>query len=127
MKLTHDNACIEEILFIKLYQNLSKDSKDMHISLFIPFSGFNTSLWRQTDMTKARTSLACMHNAYLTGNRFALRLIWKSQQRQKSLLTKLRQVCAKLTVTQLIKKFPVFYETHRYITMITTILHWPLF
>lgn len=37
-KLTHDNACIEEILFIGLYQNVSKDSKDKNISLFILLS-----------------------------------------------------------------------------------------
>lgn len=35
MKLTRN---LEEILFFKLYQYLSNDSKDKHISLFIPLS-----------------------------------------------------------------------------------------
>jgi hypothetical protein len=38
MKITCGSACLEEILFIKLHQNLSNDSKDKHISLFILLS-----------------------------------------------------------------------------------------
>jgi hypothetical protein len=38
MKLSPENACIEEMLFIKLYYNLCKDSKDRHIHLLKPLS-----------------------------------------------------------------------------------------
>jgi hypothetical protein len=32
----------------------------------------------------------------------------------------------KPTITQLVKKFPAFYETERYIIVFTTAHHWPL-
>jgi hypothetical protein len=33
----------------------------------------------------------------------------------------------KLSVTQLVKKFPAFYGTQRFIKVFTTALHWSLF
>jgi hypothetical protein len=37
-----------------------------------------------------------------------------------------RVLLKKLTVTQLVKKFPAFYGTRRFITMFTTARHWSL-
>jgi hypothetical protein len=37
MKLVHDSTHITEALYIKHYQNLSKDSKDIPKSSFRPF------------------------------------------------------------------------------------------
>jgi hypothetical protein len=36
-----------------------------------------------------------------------------------------RVLLEKLTVTQLVKKFPAFYGTRRFITVFTTVCHWP--
>jgi len=37
-----------------------------------------------------------------------------------------RVLLQKLTVTQLVKKFPAFYRTRRFITVFTTARHWSL-
>jgi hypothetical protein len=39
----------------------------------------------------------------------------------------LRALLEKLSIVQLLKNFPVFYGTRRFITMFTRALHWSLF
>jgi hypothetical protein len=41
-------------------------------------------------------------------------------------LTQWKTVLDKLIVTQIVKKFPAFYGTRRFITVITTARHWSL-
>jgi len=43
------------------------------------------------------------------------------------MLTPWSRVLEKLTATQLVKKFPAFYGTRRFITVFTTARHWSLF
>jgi hypothetical protein len=42
------------------------------------------------------------------------------------LTTWIRVILEKLTATQLVKKLPAFYATRRFITVFTTVPHWPL-
>jgi len=42
------------------------------------------------------------------------------------LIPRNRLLLQKLTVTQLVKKFPEFYGTRRFITVLTTAHHWSL-